>query len=197
MFFEYEQPIKQKERNYEFYNKGYGLRKHPRVLLTLPIELTLCAENRQTFFLEGEAKDISASGLYMKIIKPQKGMISLETLSEKDDLTLQNPIHVKVHLTFQNPTMEEYDIEGRIVWASDIVVNPEDGSHYIFCGIQFEEEIKFTIQMQQIAIKLNNDMEKLDLERQRATNPTRTLEELVAFYNEDVSANQIDQLQSI
>lgn len=180
MFFKSEQSIKQNERNYDFYNKGYGLRKHPRVLLTLPIELTLCPENRQSQFLEGEAKDISASGLYLKIIRPQEGLAFLEDLPEKNDLNLQKPIPVKIHLTREKPIMEEYNLEGSIVWTSDIVMNPEDGFHYIFCGIQFDTELKFSIQIDQ----------KL------ATNPNKTLEKLVAFYNDELNSNQLNQLQS-
>jgi hypothetical protein len=174
MFFETDQFVKQKERDYEFYNKGYGLRKHPRVLLTLPIELTLCTENQQLLSLEGEAKDISASGLYLKIIKPTEGMSALETLPIKEDLTLQKPIPVKVHLTIQNPITEEYDLEGKLIWTSDAVINPEDGLHYIFCGIQFEEELKFSIQ----------------LEQQLATSANKTLEKLVAFYKEEINVMQ-------
>ncbi|MCL1876096.1 MAG: PilZ domain-containing protein [Synergistaceae bacterium] len=165
---------KQKVRNYEFYNKGYGLRKHPRVILTLPIELTLCTENRQSYFLEGEAKDISASGLYLKIIPPREELPPLDYLPVKDDLTLQNPISVKVHMTREKPIMEEYDLEGRIVWTSEIVINPEDGRQYIFCGIQFDTELKFSIQ--------------LDQPQQLVTSPNKTLEKLVAFYNEDLNA---------
>jgi hypothetical protein len=174
MFFETDQFVKQKERDYEFYNKGYGLRKHPRVLLTLPIELTLCTENQQSFLLEGEAKDISASGLYLKIIKPIEGMSSFDNMPVKEDFTLQKPIPVKVHLTIQKPIMEEYDFEGKIVWTSNTVINPEDGVHYIFCGIQFEEEIKFSIQ----------------LEQQLATSANKTMEKLVAFYKEDINVMQ-------
>jgi len=168
MYIESDQLIKQKERNYEFYNKGYCLRKHPRVLLTLPIELTLCPENQQPLLLDSEARDISASGLYLKIVKPKEGLPSLENLPVKKDLTLQAPIPIKVHFTLQQSIMEEYYLEGKIVWTSDVIVNPEDGSQNIFCGIQFDEELKFSIQLEQLTSSAN-----------------KTLEKLVAFYKKE------------
>jgi len=155
------------EKNYEHYDRGYGLRKHPRVLLTLPVELTY-NDNQQPLILECEAKDISADGIFLKFVA-----------SKKDEHSFVGKT-VEVGLTRQNPGSEKYSIKGKFAWASKPVENPADGLYYIFCGIHFDEELSQSLQLEQLSI-----------------NAHKTLEKLVIFYKKNFEKESLDPLQQV
>lgn len=144
----FNQYAESEENSYEHYDKGYGLRKHPRVLLTLPVELTY-RENQQPLLLECESKDISAKGMFLKFAMPKEELHSL----------VGKP--VEVGLPRQKPIAGKCNLKGKFAWASKPVQNPADGIYYIFCGIQFEEELPLSLQLEQLAISAHKTLEKL------------------------------------
>ena len=159
--------IESEEKSYEYYDKGYGLRKHPRILLTLPIELTYM-KNQKPLSFECEAKDISAEGMFLKFIAPREELHSLIGKS------------VEVSLANQKAISEKSVIKGKFAWISKPAKNPADGNNYIFCGIQFEKELPLSIQLEQLAISAHN-----------------TLEKLVDFYKKNLDQKHHDQLKQL
>ena|GEM_PF-2749940 len=159
--------IEPEEKSYEYYDKGYGLRKHPRILLTLPIELTYL-ENQEPLSFECEAKDISAEGMFLKFIAPVEELHSL----------IGRP--VEISLANQKAISEKSVIKGKFAWVSKPVKNPTDGHSYIFSGIQFEKELPLSIQLEQLAISAHN-----------------TLEKLVDFYKKNLDQKHNDQLKQL
>jgi hypothetical protein len=155
------------EKRYEHYDKGYGLRKHPRVLLTLPVELTY-NENQQPLLLECESRDISAEGMFLKFVAPKE---ELDNLVGKP---------VEVGLQRQRPIAEKCSIKGKFAWTSKPVKNPSDGKYYIFCGVQFEKELPLSLQLEQLAISAH-----------------KTLENLVVYYRKDSEKESLDPLKQI
>ena len=154
-------------KSYEHYDKGYGLRKHPRVLLKLPVELTY-RENQQPLLLECESRDISPEGMFLKFAAPK---VELHSLVGKP---------VEVSLLRQKPITEKCSLNGKFAWASKSVRNPVDGIHYIFCGIQFDEELPLSLQLEQLAISAH-----------------KTLEKLVVLYKKSLDNEQNDPLKQI
>ena len=140
--------VEPEEKNYEYYDKGYGLRKHPRILSTLQIELTY-TENQETLTFKCESKDISAQGMFLKFVAPHEELHSL----------VGKP--VEMCLVNQKPISEKHIITGKFAWASKPVKNPADGHYYIFCGVQFDSELPLSVQLEQMAISAHNTLEKL------------------------------------
>jgi hypothetical protein len=107
--------------------------------------------------------------MYLKFIVP-KGV--LQSLAG---------VPVEMSLPLQKPATEKYILKGRFAWASKPVKNPENGLYYIFCGIQFEEELPLSIQLELLAISAHKTLEKL----------------VEFFYNKDFDQNQNDPLKQL
>ena len=155
MLFKFNRP--NKPNNHEYYNndesKSYDYynndepRKLSRVLLTMSVDLTIYVINQEPLLFRCESKNISDKGMYL-IFKPERELPPL------------NDLPVKLHLPIQKQTGKKYELKGRIAWSKPIIHSKEN-SLYIFCGIEFEEKLPFSIQLEQIAISTFNTWEKL------------------------------------